>query len=183
MDPEQKGEKRVTSVHLGLGSNLGEREEYLRSALRDLWNGGFRTDAVSSVYETDPVGPVADQPRFLNCVARGEYDGTARELLKLIAGIEKGHGRKRIVRGGPRTLDIDILYFGDRVIEESPALVVPHPLIARREFVLVPLAQIDPNLIHPLLGMTQKELLGAAGDRSGVHRYRSELEWNIGISR
>lgn len=166
----------MTAVHLGLGSNLGDRKGNLRRGLDELEAGGFATDRVSPLYETEPVGPVKEQPRFLNCVTRGAWTGSARELLGLIAHVEKRLGRRREGRAkGPRTIDVDILYFGGEKIDEPPTLVVPHPAIPERRFVLLPLAEIDPDLVHPKLGKTQIELLEETSDRSGADRYPGVL--------
>ncbi|MFH1679654.1 MAG: 2-amino-4-hydroxy-6-hydroxymethyldihydropteridine diphosphokinase [Candidatus Eisenbacteria bacterium] len=168
MSRSPKGAPRSTRAYLGLGSNLGDREESLRRAMRLLERGSFAVDRVSSVYESEPVGPVAGQPLFLNCVARGSYGGSARDLLRLIGRVERALGRVRAEPKGPRTIDVDILYFGESVIEEPPRLVVPHPAIPERRFVLLPLAEIDPDLIHPAIGKTQSELLAETRDPSRV---------------
>lgn len=165
----------MTRVHLGLGSNLGDRMDHLRRALRELEAGAFVTERVSPVFETAPVGPIAAQPRFLNCVARGAFGGAPADLLDLIARVERGLGRVRTEPKGPRTIDVDILYFGDERIHEPPRLVVPHPEIPRRRFVLRPLAEIDPDLVHPALGKTQARLLEETADDSEVQRYGGEL--------
>jgi 2-amino-4-hydroxy-6-hydroxymethyldihydropteridine diphosphokinase len=173
----------VTTVHLGLGSNLGDREGYLRSALQEMEKRSFRVEAVSSVYQTEPVGPIRDQPLFLNCVVRGSYPGSARSLLRRIGEVESRLGRERIVPQGPRTIDVDILYFGSEIIDEPPDLIVPHPAIGERGFVLLPLAQIDPDLVHPAVGKTQRELLAIWSDRNRSGTAIEELgPWSIVIS-
>ncbi|MBN1826201.1 MAG: 2-amino-4-hydroxy-6-hydroxymethyldihydropteridine diphosphokinase [Candidatus Eisenbacteria bacterium] len=164
----------MSVVHLGLGSNLGDRADRLRRALGELAAEGFRPDRLSSLYETEPRGPVTDQPLFLNGAARGLFDGEPRELLEAVRRVESRLGRRRLVDQGPRAIDVDILYFGNRVIDEPPDLVVPHPEIANRRFVLVPLAEIDPNLLHPVLKRSQRELLASTEDRGGVRMLRGE---------
>jgi 2-amino-4-hydroxy-6-hydroxymethyldihydropteridine diphosphokinase len=138
----------VTS-YIGLGSNLGDREEYLRRAL-DLLRAEPDIDVtgVSSVRETDPVG-VLDQPRFLNAVARVETGIGPRRLLDRLLAAERALGRRRDgPRFGPRTIDLDLLLFGDEEIEE-PGLTVPHPRLAERRFVVEPLHELDPGLVVP----------------------------------
>jgi 2-amino-4-hydroxy-6-hydroxymethyldihydropteridine diphosphokinase len=137
---------RVIS-YVGLGSNLGDREDNLRRALERLQElGPLR---VSSIRETDPVG-ITDQPRFLNAVVELETDLPARELLERLLAIERELGRDRAeeVRWGPRTIDLDLLLYGGETIDE-PGLTVPHPRLAEREFVLEPLLELDPQLALP----------------------------------
>jgi 2-amino-4-hydroxy-6-hydroxymethyldihydropteridine diphosphokinase len=133
----------VTRVYIGLGANLGDREATLRSAVAAL---GEASDvdvvAVSTLRETEPVGPVRDQPRFLNGAAAVETSLSARELLDLLLRIETEHGRTREgPQGGPRTLDLDLLVYGDESVSE-PGLTVPHPRLHERDFVLEPLAEL-----------------------------------------
>ncbi|MHB8642998.1 MAG: 2-amino-4-hydroxy-6-hydroxymethyldihydropteridine diphosphokinase [Gaiellaceae bacterium] len=133
----------MTRAYIGLGANLGEREETIRSAVEALGEApGVDVVAVSSLRETDPVGPVRDQPRFLNGVAAVETSLSARELLDLLLRIEAEHGRTREgPEGGPRTLDLDLLVYGDESVSE-PGLTVPHPRLHERDFVLEPLAEL-----------------------------------------
>ena len=140
-------------IYVGLGSNLGEREAMIRLALDDLARLPETTLLrASSLYDTEPVGDV-DQPNFLNAVAEIESGLAARRLLWNLQLIEKRLGRGRTRRWGPRTIDLDLLLYGDLVIEE-PDLVVPHPEMLRRSFVLVPLVELDPMLVHPVTGET-----------------------------
>jgi 2-amino-4-hydroxy-6-hydroxymethyldihydropteridine diphosphokinase len=138
----------VTS-YIGLGSNLGDREAFLRRALELLRaEPEIHVTAVSSVRETDPVGLV-DQPRFLNAVARIETDLRPPELLDRMLATERELGRRRDgPRFGPRTIDLDLLIYGDEEIDE-PGLIVPHPRLAERRFVLEPLHELDPGLVVP----------------------------------
>jgi 2-amino-4-hydroxy-6-hydroxymethyldihydropteridine diphosphokinase len=160
-------EKTVTTAYLGLGSNLGDRAKYLSDALRLLRTlPGVRVTAVSPVYETKPVGLV-DQPDFLNLVVALETDLPPAPLLAACQGVEYALGRKRDVRWGPRTLDIDLLCHGS-VISADPALTLPHPRLTERAFVLVPLSALAPEL--KLGGKTAREL-AAATDRTGVREY------------
>ena len=133
----------MTRAFVGLGANLGDREASIRHAASLL--GASR---LSSIRETEPWG-YADQPKFLNAVAEVETDLTARELLDRLLEIERELGRTREgPRWGPRTIDLDLLLFGDEVIDE-PGLTVPHPRLAEREFVLEPLLELDPGLSIP----------------------------------
>ncbi len=154
---------------VGLGSNLGEREALIRLALDDLARvPETRLVRASSLYDTEPVGEV-DQPNFLNAVAQVETDLSARQLLWNLLLIEKRLGRVRTQRWGPRTIDLDLLLFGSRVIEE-PDLIVPHPELIRRSFVLVPLVELDPMLVHPLTGHTLVHHLSLLRTRPPVKR-------------
>lgn len=156
----------MTTAFLGLGSNLGDSEGRLHNAVRTLdGEDGVRVTGVSSVYRTAPFGPV-EQPEFLNAVVRIDTRLEPLELLAVAQRIEVENGRKRGVRWGPRTLDIDILLYGDDVIGE-PDLVVPHPGIPERAFVLVPLLEVEPEAALPG-GTTAKQLLEALGDGAEV---------------
>jgi len=155
-------------VYLALGGNLGDREANLRAARERLAQGGIAIARCSSLYETEPWG-VRDQPRFLNavCCARSELEPLA--LLALAKRIEAELGRVPGVRYGPRPIDIDILLYGDETIA-TPELTIPHPRLAERAFVLVPLAELAPELRLPGDGRTVRELLQALGETGGVWR-------------
>ena len=138
---------------VGLGSNLGERESMIRLALDDLARLPSTTLVrASSLYDTEPVGD-AEQPNFLNAVAQLETGLTARQLLWNLLLIERRLGRARTRRWGPRVIDLDLLLHGDEVLDE-PDLKVPHPELIRRSFVLVPLVELDPLVVHPVTGET-----------------------------
>ncbi|UCC73528.1 MAG: 2-amino-4-hydroxy-6-hydroxymethyldihydropteridine diphosphokinase [Gemmatimonadota bacterium] len=156
-------EPRVGYVILGLGSNEGDRVRYLERGLEGL-RREIRLDRISSIYETQPVG-VKDQPWFLNLVCAGATRLKPGALLEFIHEVEDECDRVRSEqRFGPRTLDIDILTYDDRVIERDD-LVIPHPRMHERRFVLEPLAEIVPEWRHPIEGKTAKELLeGLDGD-------------------
>ena len=147
-------------IYLSLGSNVGDREEYLREAIEALASRGVRVARVSPVYETEPVD-YREQGWFLNLVVEGETALAAEELLAQIAEIEEALGRVREVPKGPRTIDIDILFYGEEAIR-TPSLELPHPRIAERRFVLAPLADLAPELRHPVTGRTVREMLEEA---------------------
>jgi 2-amino-4-hydroxy-6-hydroxymethyldihydropteridine diphosphokinase len=152
----------VTRAYVGLGANLGDRERTLREALDALAaEDGIEVLAVSTLRDTDPVG-VGDQPRYLNGAAELETTLTARELLEALLALEQQFGRVRVPgEHGPRTLDLDLLLYGDEELSE-PGLTVPHPRLHERMFVLEPLAELAPGLVVP--GRGEVESL-----RSGVH--------------
>jgi len=156
---------------IGLGCNLGNRQANLASAVDALQNHPHCSNVVcSSVYETDPMGP-QDQPDYLNAVVSLLCTIDAHELLRLLQLIEKEHGRVRDgTRWGARTLDLDLLLFGDHVIN-SPTLSVPHPGIAERSFVLLPLAELAPELNIPQLGMVTE--LTSQCRQFGIRRLES----------
>ncbi|HVP91431.1 MAG TPA: 2-amino-4-hydroxy-6-hydroxymethyldihydropteridine diphosphokinase [Terriglobales bacterium] len=156
------------TYYLALGSNLGDKRRNLERARRRLERAGVEVRRSSSVYRTDPVDFV-DQPWFLNQALEVRTDRTPQELLELAKAIEAGLGRVPAETKGPRTIDVDLLLAGETVIE-SPELTVPHPRLARRNFVLVPLAEIAPRAVHPVLRKTVRELARECPDRSAVVR-------------
>jgi dihydropteroate synthase/2-amino-4-hydroxy-6-hydroxymethyldihydropteridine diphosphokinase len=145
-------------VYLALGSNMGDRAAYLHSALKQL-SAYVTIQATSFLYETPPAY-VTDQPKFLNAVCRGLTQLTPQELLAAIEATMSGMGRVRTLRYGPRIIDIDILFY-DRIQVDTPELTIPHPRLAERAFVLEPLCDLAPDLTHPLIGLTMRELLDA----------------------
>ncbi|WP_287410099.1 2-amino-4-hydroxy-6-hydroxymethyldihydropteridine diphosphokinase [Oceanithermus sp.] len=156
----------ATRALVALGSNLGDRAGHLLGAVAALARRPeVRLAGLSRIYETVPVGPAGQGP-YLNAVLAVETGLGPLELLEVLLAIERAHGRVRRERWGPRTLDLDLLDFGGRVLER-PGLSLPHPRLHERAFVLVPLAEVAPDWRHPLLGATATELL-AKLDRSGV---------------
>jgi len=156
------------TVYLSLGSNVGERAAHVARAVEALGAAGVRVLRRSSLYATEPVD-LRTQSWFLNCVVEAETELMPRQLLRVVQGIERALGRRRLVRRGPRTIDIDILFYGGDIIRARD-LVIPHPRIAERRFVLVPLRELAPSLHHPALRKTASELLAATRDRSQVRR-------------
>lgn len=183
----------TTTAYLSLGSNLGNREANLRTAIAGMGAAG-RVLAVSSMYETEPVDvpnlpDISNRPWFLNCVVKIETDMTPRELLNLALGIESAMGRRRVpekaarnivhnvvhnfdrntVRNFDRSIDIDIILFGDRAMDE-PGMKIPHPAMHRRRFVLEPLVEIAPDVSHPIFMKTAEEMLAALPEGQSVRR-------------
>lgn len=147
----------MTRVAIALGSNLGDREGYLQSAIAAL-QPSIRNLRVSTFHDTAPVG-VGPQPTFLNATAVGETSLAARALLDTLLAVERDLGRERPFPGAPRTVDLDLILYGDAVIDEAPSVIVPHPRFRERRFVLEPLAEIAPDWRDPVTGQTVEELL------------------------
>ena len=151
-------------VYLGLGSNVGERERNLQTAVERLQSNELRVTRLSSVYETEPQG-MRNQRWFLNLAAEVETDLFPRQLLGRIVRIERELGRRRMIENGPRTIDIDILFFGNAVVRTSE-LTIPHPRFAERRFVLEPMVELAPDLRDPVSRKTMRELLAATAGQT-----------------
>lgn len=156
----------MTEVYFSLGSNVGDRQAFMRNAVSHL-EDKVKSLTISSFYETEPWGNT-DQPKFLNLCAKGITALSAEELLVFIKTIEASLGRKHTEKWGPREIDIDILFYGNKIISDQD-VEIPHPYIAHRAFVLEPLAEIAPDFIHPVLKKTIKELADNI-DVSGIKK-------------
>jgi 2-amino-4-hydroxy-6-hydroxymethyldihydropteridine diphosphokinase len=144
-------------VAIALGSNLGDRERYLRTAVAAL-ESSIHHLRLSTFHDTAPVG-VGAQPTFLNAAAVGETSLSARALLENLLDVERELGRERPFPGAPRTLDLDLILYDEAIIDEPPSLIVPHPRFRERRFVLEPLSEIAPDWRDPVTGKTVEELL------------------------
>lgn len=149
------------TIYLGLGTNLGDRAANLQAAVAGL-SARMVITAVSPIYQTPPWG-VTDQPNFLNVCLAAQTDLSPDELLAFLKNLETELGRQPTKRWGPRLIDIDILFYANQLIE-TENMIVPHPRLAERAFVLRPLADIAPNFVHPALGETIADLSEKVGD-------------------
>jgi 2-amino-4-hydroxy-6-hydroxymethyldihydropteridine diphosphokinase len=159
-------------AYLSLGSNLGDRQTQLRDAIARLAAVG-RVLKVSSFYETEPV-EFTEQPWFLNCAVEVETALPPEEFMRELLRIEAEMGRRRTQKKGPRSIDIDILLFGNEVVS-SPDLTIPHPAMHQRRFVLEPVAEIAPQARHPILKKTIRRLLQELPEGQAVRKVKSDL--------
>jgi 2-amino-4-hydroxy-6-hydroxymethyldihydropteridine diphosphokinase len=159
----------MKGIYLSLGSNIGERAANIARAVAALAGSSVRVVKRSALYETEPVEFLA-QDWFLNCVVEVETDLAPGELMRALLDIERSMGRERVLLKGPRIIDMDILLHGSRVVREED-LEIPHPRMTERRFVLVPLAEIAPGVVHPALKKTVAKLLTETSDRSEVRLF------------
>ena len=157
------------TTYLSLGSNVGDRAKNLRAAIAALGKTGVQVVRTSSVYETEPVDYL-DQAWFLNMAIEAETELSGLDLLRTLRAIETQMGSEKLIAKGPRLIDMDILLYGEQVID-TPKLQVPHPRAHLRRFVLEPLAEIAPNARHPVSGLSAAEMLARTADKSAVRKF------------
>ena len=162
----------MVKVYLGLGSNLGNKSANLKKAISYL-KKYVKVTKISAFYKTEPVG-YKNQDWFLNCVIEVETEIKPLYLLKLLKSIEKKLKRAKAIKYGPRTMDIDILFYGDNIMK-TKKLAIPHPRMHKRLFVLEPLSTIKPDLVHPKIRKTIMELKNNLKNKKGVELYKPEL--------
>lgn len=159
-------------IYLSLGSNLGDRAANLARAIEALPEAGVNVLHQSSLYETEPVD-FLDQPWFLNCVLEAETSLPPAELLAVLQGIERRLGSRKLIARGPRIIDLDVLIY-EGVVIRTAEMEIPHPRMAERRFVLVPLAELAPALVHPVLHSTIADLLAKTNDKSVVKIWKPD---------
>jgi 2-amino-4-hydroxy-6-hydroxymethyldihydropteridine diphosphokinase len=170
---------RKSRVYLGLGSNIGNKESNVARALQ-LLPEQVTVGEISSIYESEPVG-FKDQPWFVNVVCSVYTDLSPRKLLEYLKHIEGQMGRIMSFKNSPRVIDIDILFYGDQIID-TPELIIPHPRIAERAFVLQPLSELDPLLFHPVKAQTVAQLLTALDEPERVKKRKWSALYGKGLT-
>lgn len=171
-------ETEFVTTYVSIGSNLGDRAGNLLLAVRGLTEANFILHRLSAVYETEPVGVSENQPNYLNMVAEIHVTNISpSQMMARMLRIEYLLGRRRIEPKAPRTVDIDLLFYGLQVIE-TDFLTVPHPRLHLRNFVLVPMAEIALHVVHPILSRSVQELLDNSPDKSRVQRWQPVLKEN-----
>jgi 2-amino-4-hydroxy-6-hydroxymethyldihydropteridine diphosphokinase len=156
-----------------LGSNIGDKFLYIEDAILQIGQGIGVINKISPCYETEAWGPIA-QEAFVNCVIEIESNLTPGKLLKQLLHIERLLGRERQLRYGPRTIDLDILLIGNKIVQQKK-LNVPHPFLQERKFVLIPLCDLAPQLIHPIFNKTMRQLLGECQDDGNVNKLKRTI--------
>jgi 2-amino-4-hydroxy-6-hydroxymethyldihydropteridine diphosphokinase len=175
-------ETEIITAYVSLGSNLGDRASNLLLAVRGLLEASFLVSRLSAIYETEPVGVSETQGNYLNMVAEIRIANfTPKQMLARMIRIEYLLGRRFKGENRPRTIDLDILFFGDN-INETKSVTVPHPRLHLRNFVLVPMAEIAPHVVHPIFKSTIQELLDASPDKSKVRRWNAENVKQLAVS-
>jgi len=175
-------ETEVITTYVSLGSNLGDRAGNLLLAVRGLTEASFIIHRLSAVYETEPVGVPQDQPKYLNMVAEIHVTNVSpSQMMARMLRIEYLLGRRRIIPQAPRTVDLDLLLFGSQIIE-TEFLTIPHPRLHLRNFVLVPLNEIAPHVVHPILGQTVQEMLYHSPDDAKVERWQPVGEFGLELA-
>ncbi|MFC4620387.1 2-amino-4-hydroxy-6-hydroxymethyldihydropteridine diphosphokinase [Camelliibacillus cellulosilyticus] len=170
----------MVKCYIGLGSNIGDREDYLHQALTKLdSHAQVRICRTSNIYETDPYGPVEQDP-FLNMAIEVETSLAPEDLLKATQAIERDLKRERVIHWGPRTIDLDILLYADKMIE-TEHLIIPHPELTKRLFVIIPLNDLSPDLQMPKNGPKVKDLLAAFDGVKGVRLWKNNGAGEYGL--
>lgn len=163
----------MNTIYLGMGSNIGDKVANLKQGVKELRHANIHINAISSLYETAPVGYL-DQDNFYNIVLKAQTDKTPEELLVCLKKIENDMGRKKTVRFGPRNIDIDILLY-EGVLVNQENLIIPHERMAERAFVMVPLSEIAPKVIHPILLKSVNEIANDL-DQAGIKKLGKEIK-------
>jgi len=170
----------MATVYIGLGSNLGDREAFINQAV-EMLSRKIQILSLSSLYETAPLG-FAEQPLFLNAVVKADTVLSPQELLNLTQRIEKRLGRRRIQPWGPRTVDLDLLLY-DALVLKQPNLIIPHPRLHQRAFALMPLCEIEPLLLHPVLKKPVCLLLQENCQQQSVRLFGPLKDWGGGLQK
>ncbi|MCX5807104.1 MAG: 2-amino-4-hydroxy-6-hydroxymethyldihydropteridine diphosphokinase [Proteobacteria bacterium] len=157
---------------IGIGSNIGNITDNCKLSIMKLAEDKrVRLISISSLYSTSPVSTI-EQNNFINCATCVMWNGSPFDLLRFLSNIEKTMGRKRVLKNGPRIIDLDILLFGDLVLD-TPLLKIPHPELHKRKFAIIPCIEIEPAIVHPIYGKQLKEFLSDIGDEQNIEMIKS----------